>query len=196
MYLIVGLGNIGKEYQNTRHNIGFEIADYFSTKYQIPINKVKFNADYGTGSIEGKKILLVKPRTFMNNSGEAVADFADYFQIPDEDILIIYDDIELDTGVVRIRKKGGSGTHNGMRSIVSLLDSKIFPRVRIGVGKNGRIPLVKYVLGRFTPQQRPIMDETVKEASTAVYDCIVHGLDYAMNHHNMKKKKEEPHESE
>lgn len=197
MYLIVGLGNIGSEYNLTRHNIGFEVVDYLSEKYDIKINRTKFNADYGKGTIAGEDVFLVKPRTYMNNSGESVRGFRDYFKIEDENIFIIYDDIELPKGTLRIRKNGGPGTHNGMKSIVKEINSKQFPRFRLGLGNSEHGDTVNYVLGKFREDELPIIKELIKMASSSVYTAIKDGLDKSMNRYNKQVKiKEEKKEKE
>ncbi len=186
MYLIVGLGNIGSEYNLTRHNIGFETIDYISDEYDIKINKTKFKADFGKGKLAGEDVFLVKPRTYMNLSGESVKLFKDYFKIPEENIFIIYDDIELPKGKLRIRKSGGPGTHNGMKSIVKEIGTKNFPRFRLGVGSPENGDLVNYVLGRFNEEELPVIKELVQTTAKAVYTAIDMGLDKAMNMYNKK----------
>jgi len=186
MYLIVGLGNIGNEYNITRHNIGFEVVDYLSTEYNIKINKTKFKADYGKGKIAGEDVFLIKPRTYMNLSGESVKLFKDYFKIPKENIYIIYDDIELPIGKLRIRKNGGAGTHNGMKSIVKELNTKDFPRFRLGVGSPKHGDLANYVLSRFTQEEIPIIKDLVINTSKAIYTALDKDLDKSMNMYNRK----------
>ncbi|WP_290773819.1 aminoacyl-tRNA hydrolase [Anaerofustis sp.] len=186
MYLIVGLGNIGSEYNLTRHNIGFEAIDYISEKSDIKINKMKFKADYGKGRIGNEDVFLVKPRTYMNLSGESVKLFKDYFKIPDENIFIIYDDIELPKGKLRIRKSGGSGTHNGMKSIVKELNTKNFPRFRLGVGSPEHGDLINYVLGKFRDEEIPVIRELIVNTQKAVFVAVEKDLDKAMNLYNKK----------
>ena len=136
MFLIVGLGNPGKKYENNRHNIGFMAIDYLAERNDIRVDKLKFDSLYGEGRIAGEKLILLKPQTYMNNSGQAVQKVASYFKIKEENIMVIVDDIDIEPFTLRIRKKGGPGTHNGMKSIVSHLGSKNFPRIKLGVGKN------------------------------------------------------------
>ena len=186
MYLIVGLGNIGNEYNLTRHNIGFETIDYLSEEYDIKINKTKFKADFGKGKIAEEDVFLVKPRTYMNLSGESVKLFKDYFKIPEENIFIIYDDIELPKGKLRIRKNGGAGTHNGMKSIIKEIATKNFPRFRLGVGSPEHGDLVNYVLGRFSEEELPIIRELVQTTSKAIYTALDKDLDKAINMYNKK----------
>jgi len=186
MYLIVGLGNIGKEYEGTRHNIGFEVIDYLCKEHNIQINKTKFKADYTKTRLAGEEVFLVKPRTYMNLSGESVKLFRDYFKIEDENIFIIYDDIELPLGKLRIRKSGGPGTHNGMKSIVKELGTRNFPRFRLGVGSPEHGDLINHVLGRFYDDEKKEVETLIKTAAKAVYDTLDKDIDKAMNMHNKK----------
>lgn len=135
MYLIVGLGNPEGEYSNTRHNMGFDAINHLSQKLNITVTKEKFKALYGDGMINNEKVILLKPQTYMNLSGEAIIKFKDFYKIPAENIIVIYDDIDVDVGKIKIRKKGGPGTHNGMKSVVEELQTEDFPRIRVGIGK-------------------------------------------------------------
>ena len=135
MYLIVGLGNPEGEYSNTRHNMGFDAINHLSQKLNITVTKEKFKALYGDGMINNEKVILLKPQTYMNLSGEAIIKYKDFYKIPSENIIVIYDDIDVDTGKIKIRKKGGPGTHNGMKSVVEELQTEDFPRIRVGIGK-------------------------------------------------------------
>lgn len=189
MILIVGLGNKGKEYNLTRHNIGFEAIDYLANKYNIEINKSKKKGIYGQGIIEGEKVLLVKPTTYMNLSGECVLEFKDYYDIEISDIIVIYDDIDLPLGSLRIRKKGSAGSHNGMKNIIYLLKDDGFPRFRLGIGKNEKIELKNYVLSKFSQEERALMKEAVIKASEGIAFLLKHDIDYAMNMCNEKKEK-------
>ena len=134
MYLIVGLGNPEEEYSKTRHNMGFDVLNKISENYNIPVEKKDFDGLIGSGMIEGQKVILLKPQTYMNDSGKSILQVKNFYKIEDENIIVIYDDIDLPEAVVKLRKKGGPGTHNGMRSVVSCLNSQNFPRVRIGTG--------------------------------------------------------------
>ena len=134
MYLIVGLGNPEEEYARTRHNMGFDTINKISEEHNIKVNKTKFNSLYGTGTIAGEKVILVKPQTYMNLSGEAVRDFMNFYKIPADKILVIYDDLDIEPGIIKIRKKGGPGTHNGMKSVVNEIKTENFPRIRVGIG--------------------------------------------------------------
>ena len=192
MYLIVGLGNIGKEYDGTRHNIGFEVIDYLSAKKGITVKKKEQNGLTGVYHEFGEKILLAKPTTYMNNSGLCVAGLVNFYQVPPENLLVIYDDIDLATGSVRIRQRGSAGTHNGMRSIIQHLGSQDFPRIRIGTGrpKEGA-DLVHFVLGRFAKSELPLMENAVTEAARGIDFFVKDGVDLAMNQVNIRKKPEE-----
>ena len=190
MYIICGLGNPGPLYQNTRHNMGFVTMDLISEKLGIPINKLKYKALIGEGSVGTEKVLLVKPQTFMNLSGESLRQIVDFYKPEHSKILLIYDDIDLEPGTVRIRAKGSSGTHNGMRSVIYQLQFDDFPRIRIGIGKNGQIPLDKYVIGKFTEEERPLLAEAVKTAAEAACSFLSEPIDRVMNNYNTKKVEE------
>jgi len=183
MKVIVGLGNPGKKYEVTRHNIGFELIDYIAEKKDVTFRK-KHQALVGEYREGSEKILLVKPLTYMNLSGESVREIWDYYDFEKEDLLVAYDDIDLETGVLRIRKKGSGGTHNGMASIIQQLTFQDFPRLRIGIGSPGRIPLVSYVLGRFTDEEIEIMQKAVIKAADAVDAFVTEGIDLAMQNYN------------
>jgi len=183
MYIIVGLGNPGIQYVNTRHNIGFDAIDALAYKYDIKINNMKFKAESGQGIIEGKKVLLVKPQTFMNNSGEAVRDVIKFYKgDPEKDLLVIFDDISLDPGSIRIRPKGSAGGHNGIKSIIANLGSENFARIKIGVGS--KIPgqdLANHVLGRFNDSDRLKVDDAVMKAVEATSVILTEGISKAQN---------------
>lgn len=185
MYVIVGLGNPGKQYNKTRHNVGFDIIDMLAKEYDISVTKIKHKALIGEGRIGTEKVLLVKPQTYMNLSGETLIDIYNYYKVDLENIVVIYDDIDLDVGKLRIRKKGSAGTHNGMRSIVKCLGSTEFPRVRVGVSKP--MPgqnLADFVLSRFRKEEADDLAMGLEKACNAV-DCIIReNLDLAMNKYN------------
>ncbi|NLM50942.1 MAG: aminoacyl-tRNA hydrolase [Clostridiaceae bacterium] len=183
MYLVAGLGNPGKDYANTRHNVGFMAVDLFSIKNGIKVNKIKHKALIGEGMIEGKKVILAKPQTFMNLSGESIREIVEYYKIPIENLIVIYDDIDLPTGRIRIRKKGSAGTHNGMRNIIYHLQDENFPRIRIGVGKPSG-DLVDYVLGEFSKEEGAIIQSALKNVVDAVEVIISQGIESAMNKYN------------
>ncbi|AGC69456.1 peptidyl-tRNA hydrolase Pth [Thermoclostridium stercorarium subsp. stercorarium DSM 8532] len=187
MFVFAGLGNPGKQYDWTRHNVGFECIDYLSVLYNIPVAKAKFKALVGEGFIEGEKVMLVKPQTYMNNSGESLREIVDYFNLSLDRLVVIYDDIDLDLGTIRIRSRGSAGTHNGMRSILYHLESEDFPRIRIGIGKPGpQQDLVSYVLGKLNDDEREIMTEVIKRVALSVREIIVSGVDMAMSKFNGK----------
>lgn len=188
MYLIAGLGNPGNQYEMTRHNIGFHTIDYIADEADVKIKKLKYKALYGETEISGEKVFLVKPQTFMNNSGESIVEFVNFFKLPVENVIIISDDISLDTGRIRVRGKGSAGGHNGLKSIIYHLNSDQFPRVRIGVGspQNKDYDLVDYVLGRFTKEEIPVLEDAIIRADKAVKEIIARGVGSAMNKFNGK----------
>lgn len=188
MFLIAGLGNPGKEYENTRHNAGFMVLDALADKLGADISEKKHKGLCGKAVIGGEKVILLKPQTFMNSSGESIRAAADYYKIEPEDILVVYDDISLAPGQLRVRAKGSAGGHNGIKSIIAHLGTQEFPRIRVGVGeKPARMDLADYVLGHFSSEERKIMEDAVKEAAEAACEVVSDGIDQAMNHHNMKK---------
>ncbi len=184
MYLIVGLGNPEKDYSKTRHNIGFNVINNLSEKYNISVNLTKFNSLYGTGILNEEKIILLKPQTFMNLSGEAVRDFVNYYKIDMDKLLVIYDDIDLEPGTIRIRKFGGPGTHNGMKSIVECLGKQDFPRIRVGIGKPNNDNLIEYVIGAIDEKDKDKLKEGVELATNAVDIILKENIDMAMNKFN------------
>ena len=186
MYLIVGLGNPEKDYDKTRHNMGFNVVNRLGEKYNIEITKNKFKALYGQGMIEGEKVILVKPQTFMNLSGEAVIEFVKFFKIPEENLLVIYDDFDTDPGKIRIRKFGTAGSHNGMISVIDMMKTQNFPRIRIGIGKpkDENIDMIHYVIGYVPEEERKVLEEGVKKGSEAVSEIMKNGIDSAMNKYN------------
>lgn len=186
MYLVAGLGNPGKQYEMTRHNIGFHTIDYIADKLRVKVKKLKFKALYGECEIAGEKVLLVKPQTFMNLSGESIGEFAQFYKISPQNIIIINDDISLDAGRIRVRPKGSAGGHNGLKSIIYHLRSDEFPRVKMGVGapKHEGYDLADYVLGRFTKEEIPIMEDAIIKAALAVEEIIRNGTSSAMNKYN------------
>lgn len=185
MYVIVGLGNPGKDYTNTRHNIGFDTVDLLADRNNIKINKIKFKSVYGEGNINGEKVILVKPQTYMNNSGESVRDIASFYKLDPSDLIVIVDDIDIDFANVRIKKKGSAGSHNGLKSIIRLLGSDKFPRIKIGIGK--RYPnqdLASFVLSRFSKDERVEIEESIYSSAQAVETILKDGIDTAMNKFN------------
>ena len=184
MYVIVGLGNPGKKYDLTRHNVGFDVIDRLSRRHNISVNKIKYKALVGEGVIKGEKVLLVKPQTYMNLSGETVQSICNYFQVPMEKLIVIYDDVDTDFAKLRIRKKGSAGTHNGMRNIIYLIQKDDFPRVRIGIGKSNHLPLRDFVLQKFSKDEMIEMDGALDNAASAVETIMSDGIEIAMNRYN------------
>lgn len=191
MYVIVGLGNPGKKYENTRHNMGFITIDKLAEKHNIRVDKLKFKSLIGDGIIAGQKVLLVKPQTFMNLSGEAVKSIKEYYKVADENLIVIYDDIDLETGMLRIRKFGSAGTHNGMRSVVSQIKTDQFPRIRLGIGNENKGDLADFVTGGFTKKEVPALENAVTNGVLAVECILKTGIDMAMNKYNIKKRSKE-----
>ena len=185
-YMIVGLGNPGKQYESTRHNAGFICLDLLAEKYSISVKKLKFKSLLGEGRIEGKRCLLLKPQTFMNLSGEAVRDAAEFYKIPPENIIVIYDDISLDPGKLRIRRKGSDGGHNGMKNILYHLKSDGFPRIKVGVGAkpNPEYDLADWVLSRFTSNEAKLIKQAAEKAVGAVEYMVCGNIDKAMSDYN------------
>lgn len=169
MKLIIGLGNPGKEYENTRHNIGFMLLDNFADKHNMKFDKEKFNAVYSVGYVNGEKYILVKPQTYMNLSGEAVRKFYDYFDFAIEDLLVIYDDLDTKTANFRLRNRGSSGGHNGIKSIIAHLSTEKFNRLKIGIDRpNNGMKVSDYVLGRFSKEEMEKLDTVYSKTN----DCI------------------------
>ena len=188
MYVIAGLGNPTKEYEKTRHNAGFDAIDVLADKLGIGITERKHRALCGRGVFGGEKLLLLKPQTYMNASGESIGEAARFYQVPPERIIVLYDDISLEVGQLRIRTKGSAGGHNGIKSIIAHLGSQDFPRVKIGVGaKPDQMDLGAYVLGHFGKADRAVMEEAFRDAADAVTMMIADGADAAMNRYNGKR---------
>ena len=186
MYLIAGLGNPGTKYEMTRHNIGFHTIDYIADELGVKVKKLKYKGLYGECEIGGEKVLLLKPQTFMNLSGESIVEFVKFFKIPVENVIIISDDISLDTGRIRVRPKGSAGGHNGLKSIIYMLSSDAFPRIRIGVGAPGHsdYDLADYVLGKFSKDEIPVLEDAIIKAYKAAQEIIKRGVGSAMNKFN------------
>lgn len=187
MYIIVGLGNPGKQYEDTRHNVGFNVIDILAEEYGISVTKMKHKALIGEGRVGNEKVVLVKPVTYMNLSGESLAEIYNFYKVDTSNIVVIYDDIDLDVGKIRIRKKGSGGTHNGMRSIVKCLGTTDFPRVRVGVSKPepGR-DLANFVLSKFASDEMVDLKEGLKKSALAIDSIIREDIDLAMNKYNGK----------
>ena len=185
MYLIVGLGNPEPEYSRTRHNMGFDVINQLAAKYEIDLTRTNFKAIYGEGMIEGKKAILVKPQTFMNLSGEAIKKYVDFYKLPLENVLVIYDDMDTEIGQIRVRAKGGAGSHNGMKSVVHELKTEDFPRIRVGIGRPvGEFDRIDYVIGSIPDEEYIELQMTQKKAVDAILTYITNGIDDAMNQFN------------
>lgn len=193
MYLIVGLGNPGKQYDKTRHNMGFDTIDELIDRHRIAGSGIDRKAMYGKGVIAGEKVILAKPMTYMNLSGEAVRELINYYKMDAEtELVVIYDDIDLDPGQIRIRKKGSAGGHNGIKNIIAQLGTQNFYRIKVGVGAKPKgWDLADYVLGRFDKDERVLVDEAIKEAADAVELILAEGIETAMNRYNAKRNRNE-----
>lgn len=191
MFVVVGLGNPGRKYAKTRHNMGFIAADELAQKLGIKINKIKNKSLVGEGYLAGQKVLLVKPQTYMNLSGEAVREIMNYYRAEPEKIILIYDDVDIETGRIRIRKKGGAGTHNGMKSVVAAMGTEEFPRIRIGIGGDIKMHLMDFVTGGMNKKEKEILKEAVRTAAEAAECIIEKGIDAAMNRYNSRMSEKE-----
>lgn len=188
MYIIIGLGNPTDKYQATRHNIGWDAITRISDDYRISLDIKQHKALCGKGYIEGEKVIIAQPLTFMNLSGESVRALIDYYKVTPEEIIVIYDDISLEVGQLRIRKKGSAGGHNGIKSIIQHLGTDEFPRIKVGVGDKPKDwDLADYVLSRFQAEEQPTIREALKDTSEACKMIITSGIEAAMNHFNKKK---------
>ena len=192
MFIIAGLGNPTKEYEGTRHNVGFDVIDRLSEKYNIAVDTKKHRALIGKGMIAGQKVILAKPQTYMNLSGESIWSLLDYYKVDEEhELLVIYDDVSLGVGQLRIRAKGSAGGHNGIKNIIAHLGGQVFPRIKIGVGeKPPKYDLADYVLGHFSKAEKVLMDEGYDNAVRAVEMIVSGDIEGAMNEYNRKKKEE------
>ena len=193
MLLIAGLGNPGRQYEKTRHNMGFDTIDELIDRHRIPQGGIAHKAMYGKGMIAGEKVLAVKPLTYMNLSGESLREWVNYYKLdPETEMIVIYDDIDLDPGQIRIRKKGSAGGHNGIKSIIAQLGTQNFYRIKVGVGAKPRgWDLADYVLGRFSSDERIAVDKAICDAADAVEMILRDGIESAMNHYNRKNKQEQ-----
>lgn len=185
MYLVVGLGNPEGEYSNSRHNMGFDTINKIAEKLDVKISREKYKSLYGETTINNEKVILLKPQTYMNLSGDSIIQFKNFYKIPDENIIIIYDDMDIEKGNIKIRKQGGPGSHNGMKSVIDVLNTDVFPRIRIGIGR----PMFKemtiaYVLEKISKEEREILDKAIDKAADATIDIIEKGIDKTMNMYN------------
>lgn len=190
MFIIAGLGNPTSQYEGTRHNIGFDVMDALAEKYNISISEKKHKALCGKGVIEGEKVLLVKPQTYMNLSGESIAEILNYYKLDaEEDFLVVFDDISLAPGNIRIRKKGSAGGHNGIKNIIAMTGTQNFKRIKVGVGEKPKEwDLADYVLGRFSDEDRKKVNDAIEDAIGAVSMILRGETDQAMNCYNAKKE--------
>ena len=190
MFIIVGLGNPGLKYEGTRHNVGFDVIDKIAEEYHIAVDTRKHRALIGRGVIDGFRVILAKPQTFMNLSGESIRELVDYYKVDEEtDLIVIYDDISLGVGQIRIRAKGSAGGHNGIKNIIAHLGGQVFPRIKVGVGeKPPKWDLADYVLGHFSKEEQEQMEEGYEHAVCAVKEIVTGNIEAAMNEYNRKKK--------
>lgn len=185
MYLIVGLGNPENKYSKTRHNMGFNAINKIAEECNIKVTKEKFAGLYGEGNIEGEKVILLKPQTYMNLSGESIIQVKEYYKLTNEQIIVIYDDIDLEPGNIRLRKKGSAGSHNGMKSVIYQLKTEEFPRIRIGIGSpKGDTDLIEHVIGFVSEKEREELAQGTNKAVEAVKEILKSGMDIAMNKFN------------
>ncbi len=188
MYFIVGLGNPGLQYENTRHNVGFMTIDYLANKYDIDVRKSKFKSLYGQGEISGHKVMLIKPQTYMNNSGEAVRELINFYKFDIDKLIVIYDDIDIDFGTIRIRKKGSAGSHNGMKSIIYQIQDDQFPRIKVSIGKKPeKWDLANFVLSGFSKEEVKILEDEIRLAVEGIEIILEEDIDKAMNKCNSVK---------
>ena len=187
MYIIVGLGNPTRQYEGTKHNVGFDTIDYLIDEYQIPSSGTGHKALFGKGMIAGQKVIVAKPMTYMNLSGESVRDLVNYYKAdPESELIVVYDDISLAPGNIRVRKKGSAGGHNGIKSIISHIGTQEFDRIRIGIGKDKMIPVVDWVLGKFPQEQQEELNKALEQAAKAAKFSIKHSFSDTMNRYNKK----------
>ena len=185
MYVIVGLGNPEEEYSGTRHNMGFDVINEIAEEYKIKIDKHKFNSLNAKCNIEGKEVILVKPQTYMNLSGTSLREIVNFYKVEKENIIIIYDDMDIKTGTIKIRKKGSAGGHNGVKSIIENLGTTEIPRIRVGIGApKENEDRIKYVIGHISKEEKEILKDGVKKAKEAVIEILKNGIDKTMNKYN------------
>ena len=185
MYLIVGLGNPEEEYLGTRHNMGFDTVNKIAKEYNIDINKNKFKGLYGKGKILGKEVILLKPQTYMNLSGESIIEIVNFYKIKQEEIIVIYDDIDIEPANIKIRKKGSAGSHNGMKSVIKLLNTEDFTRIRVGIGRpEDKNQMIPYVIGKVSAEEKETLSKGTTIAKNAVIEIIKNGVESSMNKYN------------
>lgn len=191
MFIIVGLGNPTRQYEGTKHNVGFDTIDYLIDEYQIPSSGAGHKALFGKGMIAGQKVIVAKPMTYMNLSGESVRELVNYYKVdPESELIVVYDDISLAPGQIRIRKKGSAGGHNGIKNIIAHLGTQVFKRVKVGVGEKPKgYDLADYVLSRFQKDERVLMEEAFERAGEAAVCMMNDTMEHAMNQFNKKTEK-------
>lgn len=184
MKMVVGLGNPGKKYERTRHNVGFMVVDELSYRFQTPWKSTKFNGMISTPVINGEKVMLVKPLTFMNASGECVRPLMDYYNIAAEDLIVVYDDLDLPIGKIRLRQKGSAGGHNGMRSLIAHLKTQSFDRIRVGIDRPEHGEIIHHVLGDFSKNEQPEIIAAIKKSADAIEEAVKLPFIDVMNQYN------------
>lgn len=185
MFLIVGLGNPEADYSRTRHNMGFDVINKLAKEYNIEMNRTKFNGIYGSGIIENEKVILLKPQTFMNLSGESIIQFKQFYKLENSDILVILDDIDIEPGNIRIKRKGSAGSHNGLKSVVFSLKTEDFARIRVGIGKPSQdIELIEHVIGHVSDNEYALLEDGITKAKEAIKTILKDGIEVAMNKYN------------
>ena len=185
MYLIVGLGNPESEYSQTRHNMGFNVINEISKVYEIDVTRSKFNGLYGSGIIENEKVILLKPQTYMNSSGESIIEFINFYKLDIDNLIVIYDDIDIEPGQIKVRKAGSPGSHNGMKSVVHCLANDNFKRVRVGIGKpKENKDLIEHVIGAIDEEDKENLSNGVTKAKDAIIEILKNGIYSAMNKYN------------
>ncbi len=192
MIVIAGLGNPGREYEKTRHNAGYDVLDVFAAENGIRVDRIKFKSMTGEGFIAGEKVMLIKPLTYMNKSGEAVREVLDFYKLDKSNLIVLVDDIDIKFGSIRIRKRGSAGSHNGMKSIISHIGTDEFTRIKLGIGKNPEYyDLADYVLSKFSKEEREEIDKMIVRAAQATKMILTDGVDAAMNIFNSKNGAQE-----
>lgn len=190
MYIIAGLGNPGNKYEDTKHNMGFHAIDNLADKLNVKVNRIKFKGLVGETRIAGEKVMLLKPQTYMNKSGESIREIVNFYKVPPENLIIIVDDIDIGFGALKIKKRGSAGTHNGLKSIIYQIQSDEFPRIKIGVGSQAKgEDLADFVLSGFSKKDGKIIEDTIEQAALAAIEIVKNGVDSAMNKYNRKGEK-------
>lgn len=189
MYLIVGLGNPEEDYAKTRHNMGFDVINKLAKEYEIEITRTKFKGLYGMGTIEDEKVILLKPQTYMNLSGESIEQFKKFYKLENSNIIVVSDDITIEPGSIRVRRKGSSGAHNGLKSVIDSLKTEEFTRIRVGVGRpNEKTDIIDHVIGHVEDSQYAELEPGIEKAKEAVVITMKKGIDAAMNKFNLRKE--------